>query len=679
MAQTLPQSLLTALKHRGEPAFWVERLAILPSLSADAKPLRDVTFKLGLNIIWSCPGSDSPDGNQSGKTEQREKGAGHAAGKTSLCRALRYALGENEFGNEFMKYRLQNSKRLFTSYIAAEVWIGDTKWTVARPINKIKADHAYQSATIEQALTGEVTPQSYKHDFLPALNQATPGRLKVTALDQNRGITWNHLLEALSRDQEAHLAALHQWRSAAANSDPLKTSDSDRCLIMRCLFGLADGGESSLLSQREKLADENRQSERNISASRHNKSRGMARLRIEVVLEISDLGPQELFLSSVRKDAQRNINSERETLNASIVKLAIETLIEARDQAASQYNRLTSRFAEHWEHYNDEKLQLASYRKEHKDSPEPLDKCAYIKARAKHGGKTGVCSVPYWMAENNCDLFKQCGVPDLTNKDDLDLENATIEGQFRWNIGNLRQELKAELHNLRAAKNPLTQIENELREARTRKSELETKIRNLPDQLTDSERAARNLLEAMEEIEASQKSITTNKTAIKDLDEELESIRKRSKWRQIVISDIFNRIIKFIINKDLKGTLTFTNIENNATLELETGGELDSAAFRALRCLAYDYAALLSSYLDSEHCCHPRFLIHDSPRESDLEPGIYRDIFHFISQVEFHHPNSFQAIITTTEPPPTEFQKPPHLRLELASTPKEKRFYCENL
>ena len=85
----------------------------------------------------------------------------------------------------------------------------------------------------------------------------------------------------------------------------------------------------------------------------------------------------------------------------------------------------------------------------------------------------------------------------------------------------------------------------------------------------------------------------------------MEAIRKRSKWRQIVISDIFNHIIKFIINKDLKGTLAFANIENNATLELEAGGELDSAAFRALRCLAYDYAALLSSYLDSELCCPP--------------------------------------------------------------------------
>ena len=53
MAQTLPQSLLTTLKHRGEPAFWVERLAILPNLDAETKPLRDVTFKLGLNIILS--------------------------------------------------------------------------------------------------------------------------------------------------------------------------------------------------------------------------------------------------------------------------------------------------------------------------------------------------------------------------------------------------------------------------------------------------------------------------------------------------------------------------------------------------------------------------------------------------------------------------------------------------
>ncbi len=679
MAQTLPKSLLTTLKHHGEPAFWVERIAILPSLSADAKPLQDVTFKLGLNIIWSCPGSDGTGENQAGRTEQREKGAGHAAGKTSLCRALRYALGESEFGNEFMKNRLQNSKRLFTSYIAAEVWIGDTKWTVARPINKIKVDHAYQGATIEQAIAGEVTQLSYKHDFLPAINQATTRRLKVTALDQKRQITWNHLLEALARDQEAHLAALHQWRSAAANSDPLKTSDSDRCLIMRCLFGIADGGESTLLSQREKLAEDNRTSERSMSTNRHNKSSYMTKLGIEAVHEISDLGPQELFLSTVRKDAQKKVNTERETLNTSITKLGIETLIKTRDEAASQYYRLASRFTERWEHYNAEKLQLVSYRKENKDTSEPLDKCAYIKARAKHGGNTGVCSVPYWMAINNCVLFEQCGVTDLANKEALDLENATIEGQFRWNISNLRRELKALIPILREVKNPLTQVEKNLSEARARKTELETKIRNLPTQLSDSERVAKNLLEALEEIETSQKSITRNKAAIQELDENLEAIRKRSKQRQIAISGIFNQIIKFIINKDLKGTLTFTNIENNATLELETGGELDSAAFRALRCLAYDYTALLSSYIDSEHSCHPRFLIHDSPRESDLEPGIYRDIFNFVAQFESHHPESFQAIITTTEPPPPEFQKHPHLRLELASTPKEKRFYGENL
>lgn len=679
MAQTLPKSLLTVLKYRGEPAFWVERLAILPSLSVDAKPLQDVSFKLGLNIIWSCPGSDGTEPNQPGKIQQREKGAGHAAGKTSLCRALRYILGENEFGNEFMKNRLQGSRRLFTSYIAAEVWIGGTRWTVARPINKIKTDHAYQGATIEQALSGKASPRSYKNDFLPALNQATIGRLRVTALDQNRAITWNHLLEALSRDQEVHLAALHQWRSAAANSDPLRTSDSDRCLIMRCLFGIADDDESSLLNQREKLAEYNRQSERNISTNRHNKSRDMAKLGIEAIQEISDLGPQELFLASIRNDAEKNVNNEREALNTSIEDLGIEALIESRDEAASLYNRLASRFTERWEHYNGEKLQLASYLVKNKDAPEPLDKCAYIRARAEHGGNSGVCSVPYGMAINNCDLFRQCGISDPANKDALDLENATIEGQFRWSIRNIRRELMALIPSLRDLKNPLNEVESSLREARKRKAKLETSIRNLPAQLDDTERAARNLLEALEEIETSQKSITRNKAAIKELDENLEAIRKRTKQRQLVISGLFDQTIKFIINKDLKGTLTFTNIENNATLELETGGELDSAAFRALRCLAYDYTALLSSYIDSEHSCHPRFLIHDSPRESDLEPGIYRDIFNFVAQFESHHPESFQAIITTTEPPPPEFQKHPHLRLELASTPEERRFYCENL
>jgi hypothetical protein len=64
----------------------------------------------------------------------------------------------------------------------------------------------------------------------------------------------------------------------------------------------------------------------------------------------------------------------------------------------------------------------------------------------------------------------------------------------------------------------------------------------------------------------------------------------------------------------------------------------------------------------------PRFAIHDSPREADLEPHIYARLFVYLKSLEDAFGNSgpsFQYIVTTTTPPPPEIEKPPYLRLIL--------------
>jgi hypothetical protein len=61
----------------------------------------------------------------------------------------------------------------------------------------------------------------------------------------------------------------------------------------------------------------------------------------------------------------------------------------------------------------------------------------------------------------------------------------------------------------------------------------------------------------------------------------------------------------------------------------------------------------------------PRFFIHDSPREADLEPHIYARLFRFIKQLEDEakgaEPN-FQYIIATTTPPPKALARRPYVR-----------------
>jgi hypothetical protein len=46
-----PEIVIEPALDRREPLIWVRRLTILPSLASDSRPIRDVEFRLGLNII----------------------------------------------------------------------------------------------------------------------------------------------------------------------------------------------------------------------------------------------------------------------------------------------------------------------------------------------------------------------------------------------------------------------------------------------------------------------------------------------------------------------------------------------------------------------------------------------------------------------------------------------------
>ena len=67
-----------------EPLFWIREIRFL-RLWKDGKAdeIRRIQFKKGLNVVWSPP-------PKSDAVEQRI--AGHASGKTTLCRLIRYML-----------------------------------------------------------------------------------------------------------------------------------------------------------------------------------------------------------------------------------------------------------------------------------------------------------------------------------------------------------------------------------------------------------------------------------------------------------------------------------------------------------------------------------------------------------------------------------------------------------
>jgi len=76
--------------------------------------------------------------------------------------------------------------------------------------------------------------------------------------------------------------------------------------------------------------------------------------------------------------------------------------------------------------------------------------------------------------------------------------------------------------------------------------------------------------------------------------------------------------------------------------------------------LVFDLSALALGVTGSGH--HPRFLLHDSPREADLTEAIYEELFRAAVELEAGVKEGeapFQYIVTTTQPPPDELKRAP--------------------
>ena len=90
---------------RPEPLFWICEIRFLTKWSYEPEyEIRRVRFRKGLNIIWAVPPKEFHPND-----EQRI--AGHATGKTTLCRMIRYLLGESNFGTEQLSDSMYHSER----------------------------------------------------------------------------------------------------------------------------------------------------------------------------------------------------------------------------------------------------------------------------------------------------------------------------------------------------------------------------------------------------------------------------------------------------------------------------------------------------------------------------------------------------------------------------------------
>jgi len=656
------------LPQDNEPVFWVSELRLLSVLSAKATAeIRKVEFKKGLNIIWSKPGDPKGDSYQRGK--------GHAAGKTSFSRAIRFILGEPTYGNKAIEERIINNKNLQVGCIYASVWINGKQWSVFRHINKLKKDFAVPGSAFDEAIKSNDS-QAYKA-FTETLHQATVGAFAVRHFDQKQTdeISWLETLLPISRDQEAHLSSIHKWRDISSQAEPPGLSPFQRAFIMRCLMGVADPDETTQLNIRNDLQEDKGRAERQITTYNQVIKDELFTLEEELEIEDEELDPKDLlFIESTKKRATSLADGEKEKLNDKKLKLKIDTKQESIESKKLHKSRIEGNIGERLEQLKNHENLLKEIASETKPSEATSSLCDELLKNAKLNGK--YCTVPTEKAMEKCDLYWECRIKENLGKESIASELNANKKQLIQNItDDLKKELTPFQKQIALLEADIKTEEKVLLRAKSRSEEIDEKIKTINEKYQASILSARNISIALLKLETARDTIKFSDEKITTADIALTKIRKKSKTTQNKLSDIFDTVVQTIVNDRLSGTLTFNSIETTAAIF--RSGELDSEAYKALRCIAYDFTALIARFHDLGH--HPGFLLHDSPRESDLESSLYLQLFHFIHTLEKSAPNSFQYIVTTTEAPPEELQNDQYVRLELSSFSKEDRFYKEDL
>jgi hypothetical protein len=178
-------------------------------------------------------------------------------------------------------------------------------------------------------------------------------------------------------------------------------------------------------------------------------------------------------------------------------------------------------------------------------------------------------------------------------------------------------------------------------------------------------------VERTKEAEQSRKDVAVSESEILELNSkretfknEIDTLRATQATAETAFSYLFADVVRAVMGGSVTATASLS--DRGISLKVERNGDLSGAALETIKTIAFDLAALVSSIEGRSH--HPRFLIHDGPREGDMARVIYERFFVYAKRLEDSfgkgkEPN-FQYIVTTTTPPPADMQYGSHWLLD---------------
>lgn len=618
-----------------EPRLWVQRLVIW---SEPHTVLRDIPLRRGLNILWS------PDRVGAGFE------LGHGAGKSMLCRLLRYCLGEDSFGPDEVQGRVGAAFK--DGRVGIEARLGGRLWSVTRSLGPVPMDRAAPNVCLELLLHDGAPPGSFTQ-WMDTLQSTLVPKDALPLMPEPQGhFPWLYCLAWLSRDQECRFAGLLDWRSAASGShSPVRHSSAAmRLAALRVMAGLLGPEEHRLERAMSERRDELERANREVQQLERDRSRLRRRIAGGLGMEVGEMIDGPLAVEHLRQQAVDLLEQSE---------LPEEEPSES--PVSSQLSELRQR-----------QQRLLSRGMEARAEVQRLKLLVGEQGRALRQAQSPVC--PIDGAPLDVVKLKGCGF--ASRLPDPEAAQASLD-ESREELRTAEAESRRVEQQVEALTGQIEALEAE--EAQARKGR-EALLRNLAE-MRERWFRARKLNEDVEEFAGQQEELDRARstvayleTGIGELKEDQEKCRLEQEEALGRLARRFDQLVRHVAGHGASGDLKLDGRGLSAIIR--AGGERSSVAMESLKVIAFDISLLIAAAEGEGNM--PALLIHDSPREADLSIQVYHRLFEAIRLLEGDEP-AFQYLLTTTTEPPESLQKAPWLVLQLSGSDTEGRLFGRDL
>jgi hypothetical protein len=640
-----------------EPRLWFRRFMIWPE--AGSPPIQDRCFGPGLNIIWS----PDPVDRSSRDGDEPPPAPGHGAGKTLVCRLLRYCLGEPYFASDVLRTKISSAFK--DGRVGVEVIVDGKPWVVVRSIGVFGHDVVLEGGTLETAVSSEMAATGIA-PFVEMLAERFVTQ-DVAALVANAPQrAWLTALAWLSRDQECHFGKATEWRvdGGKSGSPAHGMSAGEATNVVRALVGAITPKEQDLEAQLAKLKKERDDEARGIERRRWLIENALKKLLKEMEIEGQSVPEGELLAPFLRSAASSRV-AKVGIVDANGEMASVPDLEALADESQKEVERLTNEITS-----NEGKVNTAAAVAKQIESESPGLSATIDEAEAP---MCPVCEVPIdRILAEGCRLSDK--LPNL----------ASLHERRAKNAQDLRDKKVEELE----AKKAIARLGLELAAAKVKRDTARKNLsaaRKLRDDRAEAWYAMRRVGDDVGNMEKLLNENATSEKKVERFDERLKRLKKDAAAERdqhaLVFAHLGNHFDP-LVRRLLGGVPTargrVQHDGNGLQLVVDFGGERDTPAIDLVKVLAFDLATLCRSIEGATNL--PALLIHDSPRSSDLGLSIYHELFHLMRELEdVGSRPQFQYIVTTTSRPPDNLVGDERVRLRLHGAPAAARLLGRDL